>query len=232
MDRTRLESLIQSQLDGELTAAERAELARELLQDADARRLHEALARTDRLLREVPAADPPPGLREAILAGAARLSPAGGVRARPAGGSAYRIAAAFLGGLLIVGLAYLVSDGRGPSSELQGSIGAAGDSVALKAQGVALEASLRRDGEKHRLEIRATAPTPCEVAVRFDPAATSYSGAEGDASATAAEGVVTVLLPAGRQAAVLEFSGAAPSTIELRAGGQMLGKARLPVSGS
>jgi anti-sigma factor RsiW len=229
MERARLESLIHAQLDGELSAAERAELARELLQDADARRLHDDLARTDRLLREVPAADPPAGLREAILAGTARTAPPGRVAARPAFGSAYRIAAAFLGGLLIVGLAYVVSDGRGPATELQGSLGAAGTSVSLRSEGVAVDASLRRDGDTQRLEIRASAPRPCEVAVQFDPAATTFAG---DAASTAADGEVIVRLPAGRQATVLEFSGAAPLSLELRADGRTLGSARLPLSGS
>lgn len=229
MERARLESLISAQLDGELPAAERAELARALLQDADARRLHDDLARIDRLLREVPAADPPPGLREAILAGTARTAPPGRAAAGPPRGSAYRIAAAFLGGLLIVGLAYVVSDGRGPASELQGSLGAAGTSVSLTSEGVAVEASLRRDGDKQRLEIRATSPRPCEVAVKFDPAVTSWAG---DGTARAADGEVIVRLPAGQQATVLEFSGAAPLSLELRAEGRTLGTARLPLSGS
>lgn len=232
MERARLETLIQAQLDGELPAAERAELARELLQDADARRLHDALARTDRLLREVPAAEPPAGLREAILAGTARTARSGGAAGRQASWSAYRIAAAFLGGLLIVGLAYVASDGRGPDAELQGSLAAAGRTASLRSQGVAIEASVQRDGDSTRLEIRASAPMPCEVRVKFDPAATSYAGSSGDAAATATDREVTVRLPAGRGVTVLEFSGAAPSTIELRAGGRPLGEARLPVSGS
>ena len=229
MERARLESLIHAQLDGELPAAERAELARALLQDADARRLHDDLARVDRLLREVPVADPPRGLREAILAGTARTTAAAGNAARRASGSAYRIAAAFLGGLLIVGLAYVVSDVRGPASELQGSLGAAGTSVSITSEGVAVEASLRRDGDTQRLEIRATAPRPCEVAVQFDPALTSWTG---DAAASSADGEVIVRLPAGRQATVLEFSGAAPLSLELRADGRTLGSTRLPLSGS
>lgn len=225
MERSRLEALIQAQLDGELPAAERAELARALLQDADARRLHDELVRTDRLLREIPAAEPPPGLREAILAGTAR--PTGTSRF-----ARYRIAAAFLGGLLIVGLALLARDGRGPSEDLQGSIAAAGRTVSLQSEGVLLEASLTRDGEKQRLEIRATAPMPCEVAVKFDPAATSVAGSPGEAAAATADGEITVRLPAGSPATVLEFSGAAPESLELRAGGRTLGEARLPVSGS
>jgi anti-sigma factor RsiW len=52
----RLRDLIQADLDGALSAAERAELARLLLQDPEARRLHGQLQRTDQLLRDIPAA--------------------------------------------------------------------------------------------------------------------------------------------------------------------------------
>jgi anti-sigma factor RsiW len=68
----RLHELIQADLDGALSAAERAELARLLLQDPDARRLHGQLQRTDRLLRDIPADEPPAGLRDAVIAGSAR----------------------------------------------------------------------------------------------------------------------------------------------------------------
>lgn len=230
MDRARLEALIQAQLDGELPAGERAELARLLLQDADARRLHDAFARTDRLLRDVPAAEPPPGLREAILAGSARMERPGSNRDRWTSRSTVRIAAAFLGGLLIVGLAYVARDGRAPGMELQGSLGAAGDTVSLQSEGVTVSASMRRDGDRHRIRIDAAAPMPCEVAVKFDPATTSYAGGAADAALTAAHGEVTVRVPTGRLSTVLEFSGAAPTTLELRADGRALGEARLLLS--
>ena len=68
MDRGQLQELIQADLDGELSVAERAELARLLLQDPEARRLHGEFRQTDQLLRDIPAAEPPPGLRAAILA--------------------------------------------------------------------------------------------------------------------------------------------------------------------
>ena len=61
MERARLETLIQAQLDNELSAGERAELASLVLRDAEARRLHDEFQRTDRLLRDIPVAEPPPG---------------------------------------------------------------------------------------------------------------------------------------------------------------------------
>ena len=50
-----LQELIQADLDGELSVTERAELARLLLQDPEARRLQNDFRRTDQLLREIAA---------------------------------------------------------------------------------------------------------------------------------------------------------------------------------
>ena len=236
MERPRLEAMIQAQLDGELSAAERAELARFLLQDAGARRLHDDYARTDRLLREIPVAPPPPGLREAILAGSTP-----GVRADGSSNARrplplLRIAAAVVSGLVIVGLAYVAIDGRAPGPELQGSLQAgrgpaipgseaAESRASLQSEGVALDAVLRRDGDALRLELGSAAEMPVEVAVRFDPATTAFTGGAAGASLATATGEVVVRLPQGRQHASLEFSGAAPVQVELRSGGRVLGTA-------
>lgn len=229
MDRARLETLIQAQLDGELPPAERAELARALLQDASARRLQEDYVQADRLLRAIPAAEPPPELRAAILAGTAGPAPPRAA-GRPALRPIYRMAAAFLGALVIAGLAYVAGYGRGTGADLQGSLGAAAGAVSLQSEGIAVEASLRREARLYRLALRVSAPRPCEVVIRFDPATTSYAGISDGASASVLPGEVTVRLPAGRPAAMLEFSGASPATLELRADGRALGEARLPLS--
>ncbi len=87
MDKGQLQELIQADLDGELSVAERAVLARLLLQDPEARRLHAEFRRTDQLLRNVAAAEPPPGLRADILAGSAQVPAHGQFRSaaiRPA----------------------------------------------------------------------------------------------------------------------------------------------------
>jgi hypothetical protein len=229
VDRARLEALLQADLDGDLSAAERAELARELLQDGEARSLRDAFVRTERLLRDVPAAEPPPGLRDAILAGAARLPrPRVSAGGRP-GRSAYRIAAAVLAGLMIVGLAYMTGPGREPRTELQGSLGAAAGTISLRSGGCAVEATLSRDGERHRLAIRASAIRPCELAVTFDPASTSFAGSDDGIAATAADGQVSMRLPSGDRVTLLEFAGAAPAALELRADGRAVDHADLPV---
>jgi anti-sigma factor RsiW len=231
----RLHDLIQGDLDGVLSAADRAELARLLLQDPEARRLHGQMQRTDRLLRDVPAAEPPAGLRDAVLGGSARPTES---KSRWNRMSTYRIAAAVLGGLLVVGAAYIVSDGRAPGTELQGSVRAGAEPASpaaesrasLQAEGLAVDASLHRDADQLRLELEATATSPGEVVVRFDAAATTFTGSAGDASVAATSGAVTVPLATGRHATALEFSGVAPIRLELRAGGQFAGAASLSVS--
>ena len=121
-DKHPLQDLIQGDLDGELTAAERAELARLLLQDPEARRLQDDFRETDQLLRDIADAEPPAGLREAILAGHAGAGAQANPGHRQFGWPAYRIAAVILGGLLIVGLGILARDGDVTGKNLQGSL--------------------------------------------------------------------------------------------------------------
>jgi anti-sigma factor RsiW len=231
----RLHDLIQGDLDGALSAADRAELARVLLHDPEARRLHAQMKRTDQLLRDIPAAEAPATLRQAIVAGTARPGEAASRWRRL---SIFRIAAAFAGALLVVGVAYLMSDGRDPGRELQGSVSAGAEPAAaatssrvtLRAEGIEVDASLRREGARFRLELASTAAKPGEVAVKLDPAATALAGSAGDPSLTSTGDEVAVRLPAGRHITVLDFSGAAPSRLELRAGGRVVGHAQLTVS--
>ena len=227
-DKDRVQDLIQADLDGALPAAERAELARLLLRDPEARRLHEEFRQTDRLLRDIGNAEPPAGLREAILAGPSASGRTGKATHDPSGWPAYRIAAVILGGLLIVGLSYLVRDGDAPAKNLQGSLGVASqDELSMRAEGVEVGASLARSGNTLRLELHTSTTVPCEVIARIDPDTTSYVGQTGDARLTAANGEVTVLPPLGNHSVVLEFSGASPIQLELRAGGRLLGEGRL-----
>lgn len=240
MDRSQLQDLIQSDLDGELSGTERAELARLLLRDPEARRLHNEFRLTDRLLRAIPLSDPPPGLRADILAAPAlSVRPAVPVP-RQYGWPLYRVAAAVLGGFLIVGISYVLLDGKAPGINLQGSLNAAGDPqttaptasqdhLSMRAENVELSATLQRDGRNFRLELNSTATIPCEVIARIDPAMTTLVGNSGDAHLTTSSGQVTVRLETGSQAVKLDFSGAAPIQLELRSGGRLLGEGRLSV---
>jgi hypothetical protein len=234
MELARMLELIQAQLDGELPAGERAELARLVLQDAEARRLHDEFLGMERLLRAVPVAEPPAGLRQSILAGSGPPDRADDAGSRRWRASTYRVAAAIVGGLMIVGVAYLVRDGQAPGTELQGSMQGAGDprdaSLTLRAEGVAVNASLRRDGARLRLELGSSTDISCEIAVRIDPAKTTFAGSADEANLTTANDEVTIRLAAGRQVNVLDFSGAAPIRLELRSGGRLLAEGRLSVS--
>lgn len=241
-DRARLEELVQADLDGELSVAERADLARLLLRDPGARSLHDGYRETDRLLRAIPAAEPPAGLREGILARSGRSAPADragrGIRDR----SNYRVAAAIAAGLVIVGVGYLLRDGSGAGTDLQGSLGAAGgrasgaaatqDHLSMRAEGVELDATLRRIGPTLRLELEVSSPIPCEIVARVDPSTTTLVGSFGDATPTSTAGQITLDAAAGRRAFVLDFAGSAPIHLELRSGGRLLVDGRLSVGGS
>jgi hypothetical protein len=60
---------------------------------------------------------------------------------------------------------------------------------------------------------------------------TTLVGNPDDVQLTTAGGQVTVQLATGSQAFVLDFSGAAPIHLQLRAGGRLLQEGRLSVSG-
>ena len=231
VDKIQLQELIQRELDGELSVPERADLARLLLQDPEARRLHQEFRRTDELLHEIPVADPPPDLRAAILAAPSRsLRPADAGR-RTHTRSLYRLAAVILGGLLVVGIAGLLLDSDTRRSGLQGSVGAAAqDRLSLRAEGVEASAMLRRDGQMMRLELTVSTTIPCEVVARFDPATTTFVGTTGEAQVTAAGDLVNARLAAGRQVLSLDFSGASPIQLQLRSDGRTLEEGTLAMS--
>jgi anti-sigma factor RsiW len=240
MERARLQDLIQADLDGELSVAERAGLARLLLRDPQARSLHDDFRQTDRLLRDIPAAEPPAGLRAAILA-RSELSPRAGSTGRRAyDRPLFRMAAAVLGGLLIVGIAYLLRDGSGAGTELQGSLGRAGsrmagpaasqDRLSMRAAGAAPAASLRRVGQTLRLDLGLAATIPCEIVASVDPSTTTLVGSSGDAQLSLAQGQVTIDADVGRRDLVLDFAGTAPVRLELRSSGRLLAEGSLSVS--
>ncbi|MBK7901596.1 MAG: hypothetical protein IPJ97_00615 [Proteobacteria bacterium] len=104
---TRIE-LINAEIDGVLTGAQRAELNRLLLADPSVRALRDGLTRTCRTLDELPREEIPAGLHEAIVAGLPVHAPRShglrraGFTSRPL----LRYAAAFGGGLLVSALAF------------------------------------------------------------------------------------------------------------------------------
>lgn len=235
MDNNRLQELIQSELDGALSAAERAELARQLLQDPQARRLHDQYGRLDRLLRDIPLAEPPDGLRAAILAEPASPPRPGSAPRPERPWPIYGLAAAVLGGMAIVGIGYLLMDDRTPGPDLQGSVvppgqtgaGAIRDQWSIQAEGVKASASLRRAGEGQRLELKLSATGPVEIIAGFDPAATSLVGEPSGVRLDPDGGRVVIEPAAGSWTYELQFSRAAPIELRLRAGEQLLAEATL-----
>lgn len=232
MNTDSLQDLIQADLDGELSATERAELARLLLRDPEAMRLHHEFRMTDKLLREIPGAEPPPGLRAAIFAAPALSARPDALGRRKFGLPLYRVAAAVLGGLLIVGIGYRLRDVHAPAMDLQGSLGAAApqDDWSIRTESVEVDASLRRDDQRLSLEFDVSAAIPCEVIAHFDPVKTAFVGNSGQAQPVAANDQVSVRLAAGSRIFALEFAGAAPIRLQLRAGGRLLAEGRLSVS--
>ena len=241
MDRGQLQELIQRELDGELSLTERAELSRLLLQDPAARRLHHEFWRMDQLLREIPAVEPPTGLRAAVLAGRGQSSRLADAGRREDRWPLYRLAAAILGGLLIVGIADLLLDADSPGARLQGSLAASGnpgtsdlagsrDRLTLRAEGAEASAVLKRDGQKMSLELTIATEIPCELVARIDPGMTTLAGHGGGTQVNAAGDQVTVPLAIGSQALSLNFLGAAPIRLQLRSGGRLLAEGALAAS--
>jgi hypothetical protein len=100
--------LINAEIDGVMTGAQRAELNRQLLADPATRALREDMTRTCRSLDTMHREDLPPGLHDAIVAGlpvAAPRSHAIRRQALLASRPLLRYAAAFIGGLLVSTLA-------------------------------------------------------------------------------------------------------------------------------
>jgi hypothetical protein len=237
----RIQELIQADLDGELSAAERAELARLLLADPEARRLHDEFKHMDRRLREIPQATPPAGLRPAILA-ALRL-PEAKVVARGTAWPALRLAAAIVGGLLVVGIGYRMLDVTPTGSDLQGSLGAALPSQAPEAatrldqarfsgEGVEASATLHREKHGLSLTLELGGSTAYEVIARFDPKATAYSGDPDQPGLSFTDDAVAVHVEPGQRSRTLEFNGNAPILVSILSDGKLVGEQELSVGAS
>jgi hypothetical protein len=162
--------LIHAEIDGELDPAQRAELARRLLADPDARALREDLRRICRALDELVQAEPPAQLRERILALAALPPPAQKRRWLSAPG--WRYAAAIAG--VLTAAAIVTEIVRGPvppTSEVAGTMAVAPaaatlvDSVRLGNGPISGTVSLYRDRAALALEFELSAGAPVDVLV-------------------------------------------------------------------
>jgi len=235
VDKHRLQDIIQSDLDGELSAAERAELASLLLQDPQARRLHDEYRKVDTLLRSIPAAEPPPDFQARLLARIPRPGWSGAGQRVQGDFALYRIAAVFAGGLLIAGLGYLVLQADVQRPDLQGSVNAAlaaRESLSLRSEGIEVGASLERDGESQRLRISVTTAIPCQIVASTNPATTIYAVDAADgAQLEPGYGGLSIHVEPGTRSLSLDIAGQSPVQLELRAGGKLLAKGSVTLDG-
>src|SRR5512135_2329165 len=100
--------LLNAEIDGTLSATDRAELSRRLLESPELRALRDDLRRACAELDRLPRVEPPAGLREKILAALPQAGSATEAQARRGfafGPRSLRFAAAIVGGVLVSALA-------------------------------------------------------------------------------------------------------------------------------
>jgi len=165
-------ALIHAEIDGELDARQRGELARRLLADPDARSMRDQLQRLCALLDATEEVEPPSQLRSRILDA---LPPAPRVLRRTRwSASRWQYAALAAGVLVAAVVGYETFNAPGPAStELVGTIGATRgrttlDTVRLPSGPVAGRVSLYRDAAGHGLRFELAASAPVEVLVASD----------------------------------------------------------------
>jgi len=177
----RLQELIQADIDGQLSAAERAEMARALLENPEARRLRAELARVDASLRGLPTEAPPARLRDMVLEsifGTPRTEEAAGSVAGHGGAALFRYAAVFLGGLVVASLAFYLSEPDGPADprDLAGTMakgtlyGELSADASLEAGTSQAATRLYRTGGRIVLELKVAGDEPAEIEISYDPA--------------------------------------------------------------
>ena len=211
-------ALLNAELDGELDARGRAELAREVLADPTLHGLRQDLQRLDAALNALPAAEPPADLTTRVLA-ALPQARARTLRSSWAGAGWRR--AAVLAGLVASGsIVYAVIDGLGPpSAEVAGTLAAREssvvDTVRLESGPVVGRVRLTESSAGLWLDAELVAEAPVDLIVTSAgrtirvPAA---GGATGTRVTAALPGI-----PAGGQAVELR----------LLAGGREIGAATL-----
>jgi anti-sigma-K factor RskA len=171
--------LLNLEIDGDLSAADRAELSRRLLASSELRAARESLRRACSDLDRVPRVDPPAGLRARILksVNVPATDRFGGILARGRwSGPGWRYAAVFAGGALFSLVA--IEAGRGvPGTGVEQ---AAGTMAAARAPAGAPVATIPVDLPQVRGTVHLS-PTADGLLVRLDvdarpPASPSSSG--------------------------------------------------------
>lgn len=147
-------ALIHADIDGELDGAGRAELARVLLSNPEARALREDLQRVCRALDSLPEVEPPGQLRERILA----ALPNSGVARHRSWTPGWRYAA-LIAGVVVAGAVVLetVREPAPAPSEIAGTMGAP---AGILIDTVQLTGPVRGSVSSYR--------TPAALGLRFD----------------------------------------------------------------
>jgi hypothetical protein len=191
-------ALIHAEIDGELDARQRAELARSLLADPETRALREGLRRVCTALDAVEAVKPPPQLCASILAALPQD------HARPArswwSAPAWRYAAVLAGVVTVGTVVFGVLDGQRPAtSDVAGTLAQPRaattlDAVELSSGPVAGRVSLTSDGTGLGLAFELKASASVDVFVASGGYTFRINGLGGQDRA----GRTTVALPGFR----------------------------------
>jgi len=164
--------LIHAEIDGELDAQQRAELSRCLLADPDVRALRDDLRRLCAELDAMPQADPPPDLRETILAALPATSTVRAARRFPALNWRHAAAAACL---VVVSAVVFVSvrSPAPPPADLAGTMAAPGaavtlDTVVVQGEALSGRVSLIRDNTQLGVRFEVTASARVDALIASD----------------------------------------------------------------
>jgi anti-sigma factor RsiW len=165
-------ALIQAEIDGELDERQRAELARALLADPEARAVREDLKRVCAALDVLEDVDPPQQLRQSILDALPQSTPS---QARSWWSAPRLRYAALIAGVLAMGaILYETVEGLRPApNDVAGTMAAAGapatvDTVRLGNGVVSGRVSLYRDRAGLGLQFELVASAPVDVLVASD----------------------------------------------------------------
>jgi hypothetical protein len=159
--------LINAELDGELDAAQRAELARCLLADPQVRTLREDMRRLGQLLDGMKEVEPPEALRQHVFAALQQTYP----RRRSFSTVGWRLAAMLAGVVAAGALVFETTKGPGMSSgELSGTIAAAQtptmvDTERLGEGPVSGRVSLYHDRAQWALKFEMVTSAPVDVLI-------------------------------------------------------------------
>jgi anti-sigma factor RsiW len=166
-------ALVNAEIDGELDARQRAELARRLLADPQARAAREELLRLTATLGALGDAEPPAALRANIVKTVSTM--AAPRRRSPWAAARWRYAALIAGILGMTAVVYESVDGTGAGSAdlAAGTIAAQRapvtlDTVVLGEGPVTGRVHLYREGSARRLAFELTAGAPVDVLISSD----------------------------------------------------------------